>query len=159
MSQLGGLIGKFKKYRGLGVGVCDAPAPASLGRIHHFPGCAAGPQYRAFAIGGHLSNVGILAKAASKVAADGGNGIRKCSGKEMKQRFFFNGINVPGYEPTVYQGFKNAGLVCAHIAYPSAAVFDCTTMAAKVAPYIISLKSFIKVCFHVFALQLESKIV
>jgi hypothetical protein len=70
----------------------------------------------------------------------------------MKQRLFLNGINVPGYEPTVDQGFKNAGLVCAHIAYPPAAVFDYTTMAAKVAPDLVSLKSFIKECFHVFAL-------
>jgi hypothetical protein len=159
MSQFGGLIGKFKKYRGLGIGVCDAPAPTSLGRIHHFPGCAAGPQYRAFAIGGHLSNVGILAKAAFKVAANGGNGIGKRSGKEMKQRLFFNGINVPGYELTVDQGLQNASLVFTHIAYPSAAVFDYTTMAAKAAPYLVFLKPFIKVCFQFFALQLESGIV
>jgi hypothetical protein len=77
----------------------------------------------------------------------------------MKQRLFLNGINMPGYEPTVDQGVKDAGLVCAHIAYPSAAVFDCTTMAAKVAPYLVFLKSFIKECFHVVALQLESGIV
>jgi hypothetical protein len=32
-------------------------------------------------------------------------------------------------------------------------------MAAKVAPYLVFLKPFIKVCFHYFALQLESGIV
>jgi hypothetical protein len=114
------------------------------------------PYDSSLAIGGHLSDVGILAKTAAEVAADGGNGIRKGPGKEMKQRFFFNGINVPGYELTVDQGLQNAGLVFAHTAYPAATVFDYTAMAAKVAFNLVFLKPFIKVGFHVFALLLES---
>jgi hypothetical protein len=155
MGQLGGLIGEFKKNCRLGIGICDAPAFITFGRSHHILGCAAGSQYYAFTIGRHLGNIGILAKAAFKVAADSGNGIRRCPGKEMKQGFFFNRIDVLGDEITIDQGIQNTGVVFTHIANPSAAVFDDTTMAAQVAPYLFFLQPFIEVRFHVSYRQIN----
>jgi hypothetical protein len=66
----------------------------------------------------------------------------------MEQGFFFNRIDVLGDELTIDQGIQNAAVVFAHIAYPSAAVSDDTTMAAKIAPYLVIFQPFIKVCFH-----------
>ena len=76
MSQPGGLIGKFKKNRGLGIGVRNAPATALLSCLNHFPGRAAAAHDGAFVIGGHLGDIGILTEAAAKIAAYRGNGIR-----------------------------------------------------------------------------------
>jgi hypothetical protein len=74
----------------------------------------------------------------------------------MKQGLFFNRIDVLGDELTVDQGIQNAGVVFTHIANPSAAVFDYTTMAAKVAPYLFFLQLFIKVCFHISFRRINS---
>jgi hypothetical protein len=63
-----------------------------------------------------LGNIGVLAKAASKVTTDGGDGIRKGSRKEVKKRFFFDRINVSGNEFTINQSFQGAGLVFTHVA-------------------------------------------
>ena len=66
----------------------------------------------------------------------------------MKQMLFFNGIDVPGHEFTVDQSLQDTGLVFANAAYPPATLWDYTTMAAKVALYLVFLKLFIKGCFH-----------
>jgi hypothetical protein len=54
-------------------------------------------------IRGHLGNIRILAKAAFKIAAHGGNRIRKGPRQEMKKGFFFNGINMSGNYLAVHQ--------------------------------------------------------
>jgi hypothetical protein len=84
-------------------------------------------------IGGHLSDVGVLAKPAAKIAAHRCNGIRQGVGQKMKQGLFFNGVNVPGNEIAENKGFEGTALVFTHRAYPPAAILDHATMTAKVA--------------------------
>jgi len=67
----------------------------------------------------------------------------------MKQRFFFNGINVPGNEFAVNQTFQNAGLIFPDIAYTAVPFFDDTAMIAKIASDISVFKGFVKISFHI----------
>ena len=148
MGQPGGLIGKFKKNRGLGIGVGNAFAASLLSRLNHFPGRAAAAHDGALVIGGHLGDIGILAESAPKIAAHRGNGVRQGIGQKMKQGFFFDGINMPGNQITVNQGFEDTIPVFAHRAYSAAAVFDHTAVAAQIAFDFFVLQRFPETSFH-----------
>jgi hypothetical protein len=99
-------------------------------------------------IGGHLSDIGVLAKLAAKVAANRRNGVRKGAGQKMKQGFFFDGINVPGNEFAVNQCLQDTARIFTNAANSPTTVFDHTAMTAKVALDLVVLKGFIKVGFH-----------
>jgi hypothetical protein len=84
-------------------------------------------------IGRHLGNIGILAKFAPQVAADGGDGIRKRAREKMKQGFFFDRINMAGDNFAINQlnqRLQHAGLVFSNAAFPPAAFFYDAAMAA-----------------------------
>ena len=59
----------------------------------------------------------------------------------MKQGLFFDGINVPGNQIAVDQGFKNTVPVFTHPTYPPPAVLDHTAMTAQVALNLFILLS------------------
>jgi hypothetical protein len=81
-------------------------------------------------IGRHLGNIGVLAKPAPQVAADGGDGIRKRAREKMKQGFFFDRINMTGDNFAINQGMQHAGPVFANAAFPPAAFLYNAAMAA-----------------------------
>jgi hypothetical protein len=81
-------------------------------------------------IGRHLGNIGVLAKPAPEVAADGGDGIRKRAREKMKQGFFFDRINMTGDNFAIDQSKQHAGLVFSNAAYSPTAFFYDAPMAA-----------------------------
>ena len=148
MGQAGRLIGKFEKNCGLGIGVGNAPATPLLGCRDDFPGGDLAAHNGPLMIGGHLGNIGILTEPAAKIAAHRGDGIRKGVGKKMKQRLFFNGINVPGNQFAVYQGFQGTLAVFTHRANTPATIFNNAAVAAKVAFDLVVLLRLPKIGFH-----------
>jgi hypothetical protein len=74
----------------------------------------------------------------------------------MKQRFFFDGINVPGNQFTINQCLQVSGRIFANAAYAAATVFDHTTMTAKMAFDLVFLQRIVEVSFHFFAPEFES---
>jgi hypothetical protein len=97
----------------------------------------------------HLGNIGILAKFAPKVAADGGDGIRERAREKMKQGFFFDRINMAGDNFAINQRMQHAGPVFANAAFPPAACFYDAAMAAQVAFDLLVFQRFIQVRFHI----------
>jgi hypothetical protein len=59
-------------------------------------------------VGGHLSDIRVLTKKATEIAAHRSDGIRTTPGKEMKQGFFFNGIAVVGNNLFIYKAYKGS---------------------------------------------------
>jgi hypothetical protein len=84
-------------------------------------------------IGGHLGNIGILAKFTPQVATDGGNGIRKRAWQKVKQGFFFDRINMTRDGFVIDQGQQHAGPVFSNGAYSPAVFFYDAPMAAQIA--------------------------
>jgi hypothetical protein len=98
------------------------------------------------------------AKLAPEIATHRGNRIRKRSRQEMKQGFFFDGIDMAGNDFAINQGEQFAGLILTHAAKPPAAFFYDTAMAAQAAFYFVIFQRGIQVGFHLLTSSLLSSV-
>ena len=96
----------------------------------------------------HLSNICILTKTALEVASHRSDGIRETPREKMIQRFFFDGIDVTGNNPTVHSGFQSAPSVLSNTAYAPEPVFYDTAVIAEIAFDCRVLKRLIKIRVH-----------
>jgi hypothetical protein len=148
MGHFGGIIGEFKKHRGLGVGISNTAATGFGGIINDLLRTDGITHNPTFVICRHLRNIGILAKPTPEIAADSGYRIRKGARQKVKQRFFFDGIHVPGNQFSINQRLQQAGFIFAHTAQAPSAVFYDTAMAAQIAFDFAPVKRLIQIGFH-----------
>jgi hypothetical protein len=104
-----------------------------LGGTHHLLRRAAVTQDGSRVIRRHLGDIRILAKPAAKITPHRGNGVGKAARQKMKERFFFDGINVPGDDLAVHQGFQHSGLIFPDTANTASTFFYHTAVTAQIA--------------------------
>src|SRR6202158_1675755 len=80
-----------------------------------------------------LGNVPVLAEEAAHIAAGGAHAEDARAGKEMIQRFFFNGINLQRGGRSVPQAVELAACIDANEAKPALAGIDVAVARAEIA--------------------------
>jgi hypothetical protein len=95
-----------------------------------------------------LGYIGILTEKAFKITSHRGNGKGKTPRKKMKERFFFDGVDMPGYELAVHKCLQYTGSIFTDIAYASLSLFDDTALVAEVALDAFVLEGFKKISIH-----------
>ena len=84
-------------------------------------------------LGPGLGNFPVLAELAVQVTAGGGDGIGAGAGEDVKERFFFNGIDMHGGGVAVGQGDIFAAPVFPDAAFAPVAVHDLALPGAEIA--------------------------
>jgi len=84
----------------------------------------------------HLGNLPVLTEVALEIAAQGGDGIGKSAGKKVVERFFFDGVDIPGDEFAVGMGEKRPAPVLADLADAPSVLRDPAKVAAEKAGYL-----------------------
>ncbi len=120
----GRVIGKFKKYRRLGVGIGDAGATDLLRGKNDGSGRYGFSDDPPAQLPGKLRDVRVLTVPAPEVAARRGNGIGLGSWQKMKERFFFYGIDVLSNDLVVNEAIEDTVLILPHGAQSQLAVTD-----------------------------------
>jgi hypothetical protein len=92
---------------------------------------------------GHLADVGILAEKTSEIASHRCNGIGPAPRKKVKQRFFFNGVAVPGNDFSIHQAQKGSGTVFPYTAQAPVAIINHAEMMAELALHLVVAQLYI----------------